>query len=440
MNRFLRRFLMPEGAEGGGGGTALAEPPSAPDSQADANADLMSFTAPDPDSITSAITGKLSEADPEPPKTEPTKTEPPPKKEDPAPPKAKGEPPAAQLRRELESSKRDLEAARAERDDFKKRFETGDPRLVEAQNAVKAKETELAESKKQIGEYERKLLMADPAVSKQLRDLDSTFNRDSEKFFGRVPELDQGALNGLVRKYAALPFGKAEYKEARAAFETEVNEALGGFEGQEHRKLDNVLSFVERTFDFVNERNTMEREVSTNAKKLAHESYVGGYKAKKEKVASLLKAASEVPDGLEKTDPWHPKVALQKLDAILTPEQVAQFDAKIDEYVQLVMTGVAPRSDEDYAGMTQDQIRESRANEMSSYEKAQDVAVDVMRNGLRALRRIPYLIKEIQRLSAKVKEDGEGTPPDPTKGEGSSGTGPDDVSTFKAPDLSNVSF
>lgn len=422
-----------DGAGGGGGGSAVADPPAAP---ANPSQDIIDFQAPDIHDVTEAIKTGGEPPDPATPPVKPDPKTPEPKpdpKPDPKAPKG-GEPPAAQLRRELEASKSELA-------ELKKKLEAGDPRLVEAQNAVKAKETEILDVRKRAEELERRVMMQDPNVNGKLREMDESYNRDAGKFYQRVPELDAGTFQALTTEYFKLPFGKEGYKEARAAFEQKVNERLGAEEGRDHRKLEQVMAFIERTHDFAHDREKLSKEVSTNARKLYADGQKKHFTTKVERVKSILSKAGEVPEDMASTNPLHPKVLLKNFDSVLTPEQIAAFDKGIEGWIQLVVAGVSPRSEEDYTGMTPEQIAESQREEAARVETARDHAVDVMYNGLRAMRRIPYLIKELQKARARLKEINPEPPPDPTSGEaGGNNPAPDDIRNFQAPDLSKVQF
>lgn len=423
------------GSPGGGGG--------------DPNAAIIDFRAPDIGDIGDILSGK-KDGDPSavPPAPKPGDGKPPVKKEPPAAPPAPkpgdppkpgtppAEPPVKQLRDELEAVKK-------ERDELKGTLEKGDPRLKAAEEAVKAKETEISEAKTKLAEYERKLAMADPAVTKELQEKDSAYDGTARKFYASVPELTGDQVHSFVRDFNALPFGKPEYKEARAAFEAKVNAALGGDDEREHRKLEKALGFIEQTHEYAVERPKLVSKIEGSALKLQAEAKVQKYTSKAASVRETLEAAKKIPDGLAQTDPFHPKIMLDLFSKNFAPEQLAEFEKGIPEFVELVAAGIKPRGEQDYAGMTPAQIAESQANESAKLESARKLSIDVMYNGLRALRLFPALVKDWQRLNAKVKEDGDGTPPDPTGGNGgdpNNAGDPNDLKNFKAPNLDSLTF
>jgi len=402
----------------------------------------MSFEAPDPDMVSAALSSGVS-ASPDPVKPPSAKT-PPEQKTTPATKsgetKPAGDPPAKQLRQELETRNSELEATRSELAELKKTLEAGDPRIVESQREVREAREALAEAKKQQEEYQRKLEMADPAVNAKLKELDSKFNADAGKFYGRVSEIPSAHVNALVAEYRKLPFGSPEYRQARLEFEQKVNLALGSEEGNEHRKLEATLDFIERQADFLKERYETEQHVQANSRKLILESDRTKYKSQKDRVSGLLAKAREVPEGMAATDPFHPKVAIKAFTDTL-PDKGESLTKGVPEFVEMVFAGMSPRSDEDYAGMSPEAISESKRNESERHEKARDLAVDVTFNGLKALRLFPSLVKEIQRLTEKLNEGRESLPPDPTRPPGT--TGGDDnaqLADFTAPDLDNINF
>ncbi len=431
--RPFKFMLAPDDA--GGGGAAVAEPAAASTD----NDQLMTFAPPNIDEVMAGIKAPGETA---PEVKAGTKAAPLAKKVEAATKveqkpaaqaKPAGEPPAAQLRKELD-------AARAERDSLKAQLEKGDPRLAEAQAAVKAKEEELKGINGRLTEYERRLQMASPAVQEKLTALDKGYDADANKFYTRVPEIDQASFNSILQDYAKLPFGKEGYKEARAAFEAKVNERLGGDEEREHRKLGAVIDFLERTYDFVGERDKTFKEVQANARKIQVDADKEVFGKAKTRINSLIEKARTIPEGMETTDPFHPRVALDTFAKALG-DGASKLDDGIPQFIEKVMAGIAPRTDEDYAGMTPEQIQESRQNEAQDLETSKDRAVEVMFNGLRALRLFPALVKDWQRLKARVKDDAEALPPDPTKPAGAAGGGEeDDLRSFKAPDLNKISF
>jgi hypothetical protein len=433
LNPFLLRVTMcffapPDDGGGAGGGAAVAEPPAT--GAPDGDADVLNFQMPDMGAALKEITGK--DVTPTPAPAKPPEKKDPPVVEKPAvekKPEPVKDPPAKQLRAELDSIK-------AERDELKKKLEAGDPRLVEAQNAVKAKEEEVADARKKLTEYEQQTIRQSDAVREPLRKLDEAYGRDATKFFRSVTEIDQSTLNSLVRTYAALPFGKPEYKEARAEFETKLNETLGGTEEREARKLGATLDFIERSWDWANERAQTEKEVNGKAAKIYSDAQTADYGKKRDFVRTNIEHAKAIPEDMEKTDPWHIKVLLDKFSKTMG-DKLPEFEKNIPEFVEQLFAGQAPRSEEDYAGMTPQQVEESRAAEAERHEKIRSTGIEITYNGLRAMRLFPALWKEYQRLAEKVKEKTDGDPPDPTRGTDGEPSADDDLRNFKPPAIPN---
>lgn len=413
----------PAGSEGtppaGGGG-------------GDPNADIISFTPPDIGNVSEILTGK---------KAGDTNT-PAPKGKDPAPPAAKTppaapaakDPPAKQLREELDAVKK-------ERDELKQTMEKGDPRLAQAEAAVKAKEAEIKGAQEKLADYERRLAMADPEVTKELVEKDGAYDATAGKFYSAVPELSRDQVHSLVREYNSLPFGKPEYKAARGEFEQKVNAALGAADGAEHRKLERALEFIERTHEFALERPKIVDKIQRSALELQRKAQEESWSKKNTSVKEALARAKQVPDGLSKTDPYHPKVMIDTFMKGFTPEQKAELEKGVEEYVELVASGLKPRGDQDYAGMTPEKIAESKANEKERLEKARTLSIDVMYNGLMAMRMFPSLVKDWQRLNAKLKTDAEGNPPDPSGNDGGQGgKDADNIREFRPPNLNDLKF
>lgn len=420
----------PEGGDpsGGGGG-------------GDPNADIMSFAAPDIGDVAALIGDTSPPPDPaKPPAPKPAPPAPkpptPPAPKPPTPPvkPPAGDPPAKQLREELDAVKR-------ERDELKAKFETGDPRIKQAEDAVKAKETEIAEARTKLADYEKRLAMSDPAVTKELADKDTTYNGDAGKFYSSVPELESAQVHAFVKELNALPHGTPEYRKARAEFEQKVNLALGGTEDSEHRKLERALAFIEKTHEYAVERPKLVEKIEGSALKLKHEADMSSYEKQHADVRARIAAAKQVSDELRAENPTHPRVMLDTFIKAMKPEQVSEVEAGIGEYVELVTAGVRPKTDADFAGMSASQIREARQEESLRLQAARESLPDVLVTGLRALRFLPALVKDWQRLQAKVKEEDAAAPPDPTGGgDPAAPTGEDGLKDFRPPSLADLNF
>lgn len=430
--KIRRNFLFFAPDEGGASGAVMDAPPAA-DTGGD---DLATMSAPDLDMTEAFLSDKTDVAPQAGTKPTPDKpAEPAPKPEAKKPeqqpqpekktgkPAPTGEPPAAHLRKELD-------AVRAERDDLKNRLGAGDPRVKEMEEAVKAKENELAEIRKEAETYRQKALLQDPTVAEELAKIEKPYNEQATRFYRSVPEIDQDSIYALGRQYLALPFNSPEYAVARREWEEKVNERLGGSEGVEHRKLASTLQFIEDTVEFTNRYQEAKQYVQQNAHKIAFDGQVKAWTDKHSTVTSLIKQAREVPEGMEQTNPLHPKVVLNKTLSVLKPEQRAKLEDGVEDFMKLALAGVKPRSEGDFAGMTPAQIKEAKANEQARYEKAFNHLADVGTNGMIALRLLPSLYKEIQRLQARVGEEVADAPPAPGSVAGGSETA-DDLATFK---------
>lgn len=404
----------------------------------DPNADILSFTPPDIGNVGDIITGK-KDGDlnaPAPgvtPEPKPAPKEPAPKPGAAPSKAAPAEPPAKQLRDELEAVKK-------ERDELKTKYEAGDPRLKEVERAVKEKEDEIKEAKTKLADYERRLAMADPAVTKELQVKDTEYDGAAQKFYSSVPELTTPQVHSLVREFDKLPFGKDGYREAREAFEAKVNLALGAAEGAEHRKLERALEFIERSHEYAVERPRLVSEIEKSALQLKTKAEIESFSKQQAAVRERIAQAKTVPEDLRASQPFHPRVMLDTFSKALSPEQNADLENGLSEYVELIAAGVRPKTDADFVGMSPQQIHEARSQDLERMEMAKASLPDVLFQGLKALRLFPALVKDWQRLSAKVKED-EINPPDPTLGgDPAAGGDPNDLKSFKAPDLATLQF
>jgi hypothetical protein len=253
-----------------------------------------------------------------------------------------------------------------------------------------------------------------------------------------VPELDSTAINQLVTEFHDLPRGKpSEYKAARLAFEAKVNAALGGSDEIEHRKLGKLsTSSSARTNSRSSGRGWNTRS-SLPRRKLKHDSEIAAYTKQQAAVRERLAKAKEVPDDLRAQQPYHPRVMLDTFSKVMTPEQLGDLEQGIPEFVELVTAGVRPRTDADFAGMSAKQVQEARQEEQARLEVAKEALPDVLSNGLRALRLFPVLVKEYQRMRAKLGEDKEAAPPDPTAAGGGGGgaAGGDDLKELQLPTI-----
>lgn len=393
-------------------------PPSDP-----GNADIMNFEAPDLGASLEGIVGGSSPAPAPAPAAPPAASKPgDPPKPAPAAPKP-GDPPAKQLRDELERTKAELAEARAT-------MEKGDPRLKDLETERDAIKAQIKERDDKLADYEKKLAIADPAVTKELSQRDEAWGKEAAKFFTSVPELDPRVVHTLATELHNLPFNTPEYRDARAAWEAKVNTALGAQDGAEHRKLARALEHIEKHHDWAVERPGIEKRIMDSSAKLQTEARISEYTGRSEFVKNSLAAAKEIPDALRKSDPYHAKVMIESFEKSMKLEDVTKLTAGIPEFIELAFAGPPPFREEDYVGQTPEQIAESRARQEERHTKARAAAVDVSYNGLRALRLFPALIKEIQRLREKVKDDVDTTPPDPTGGVPGAGASSDDVKNF----------
>jgi predicted nucleic acid-binding Zn-ribbon protein len=406
------------GGAGGGGGDSSGA--SGGDSGGD---DILTFEAPDPEAIAAEISGKGQKQQTPPPKTPPAK---PPVTPPTKPPTGKEEP-VAQLRNSYEALKK-------EHEELKKTYAAGDPRLKTIESERDAAKKELDEAKRRNEEFETKLALSNPAVVKELKDLDDGYHKEAERFYRGVPEIDHGTVSQLVKEYTGLPFNKPEYLEARAKFEAKVNEALGGDENNFSRRLEKTLEWIEKSAEFSHERPKIVAKVQGNARKLQVEAETKGFGERKTHVSGLIQKALSVPEGMEKTDPHHPQVVLKRFDEGLTPEQVSQFDKGIVEFVELAVNGVPPRTEADYAGLNQQQIAERQQAESTRVQAAKDHLVNISVNGLRALRRLPTLYAMLAKYKELAGQRREGAPPDHGSGDNGDGSG-DDLRDFKPPEI-----
>lgn len=428
-----------DGAGASGGASApVIEAPVVDNGGADA--DLIDFAAPDIGDIGNVLKngGDLPKAgskkkEPE-PKNEP-ETNPEPKKgaKEPKNTDSKGEPAVASLRKAYESLK-------AEHEELKKTHSAGDPRVKALEAERDSARKDLEDARKRVTEHEERSLLGNPAVRKQLDDMDSEYNSKAGRFYSRTPELDHPTVQRLTQQFARLPFGTPQYKEAFAQFEQIVDEALGGDGVTTHRKLQSTMDWIEETYDFAKRRPQVERDIHSNARKLFTESQTREYTSRRDHISSLIKRAGEVPEEMEKTDPFHPRVVLKQFDSGLSEEQIAKLDANIPEFIHLAINGVAPRSEADYVGMTPEQIQESQARESQRIQMAKDHMVDALHLGMRAARRIPYLIKELAKYKELANKNAQAEPPEPGNGGDSSPSEEDDLQNYKAPDLNKLSF
>lgn len=428
--RLTRAFMFPDNATGGGGdggaggaapaggdgggGAAAAPPDGAPP----IDPDLVSFEAPDITAALGDITGKKPDPAPVPPKTPAA-----PKAPDPKPPT---EPPAAQLRKEYDALKQQLAAA-------EEKLKVGDPRIKALEDKLAAKESEFSASQKAIADYEKKLAMADPRVTAPLRKLETDYDAKAGKFYTRVPDLDTGRVNQLLGEYVKLPFGKPEYREARADFEKKVNEALGGTEDREHRKLNDALGFIEDTFDFYKERNTLNAEVDKNALNLAREGARADYQGKVEFTRETITAVKALPAVLEKSNPFHPIVTISKFLEAVGPDEAKKLTEGLEEAAEAAEAGIAPRRDEDLANLSAEQRREQMEADAQADVRTRKQRVVAQYYGGIMFRAFPSLYKDWLRL--KERESKEVLPPDPTGGNGNGNPNTDDLASFAAPPI-----
>lgn len=336
--------------------------------------------------------------------------------------KPPGEGVAGQLRTELN-------AVKLERDELKERLGKEDPRVKALDEEVKAAAGKLAAADKRLKEYETKLALADPAVTEKLRVMDSDFDTKAGRFYESVPEMNADAVTQLAREYHKLPFNTPEYKDALAAFEAKVNAELGGDETTESRKLDKALGFIQDFRQYSLDRNRTQKEVQDSALKLKRDSEVQKFTGERTWISKALAEADKLPEGMAETSPFHPRVMLANFKQQMPPETVAAVSKGIPEYINLVLAGPKPSTEEDYAGLSEQQIQEFEAEKQQKYTSARRTAVDVMHNGLLALRIVPSMMKEIARLKDMLKQ-APTAPPDPTK-PGDAKPGEDDIAAYE---------
>lgn len=400
-------------ADGGGGGAAGGDAGAAGGQGGDGAGEFDGFKPP----ALGEVDFSKAEPAPAPKPGDPKPGDPKPGDPPPADPKkGKGTPQPKAPDGSPAALRAELDALKKEKSDWEAKSKIDDPRIAAAIAERDKFKTDHEAAAKQIADYEKRLLLADPAVRQKLEAFDLEYQKKAGKFYTSVPSMDQNRVHALAQEYAKLPFNKPEFAKALEDFEGKVNLALGGTDEKEHRALERTLDWIRDNVDSSSERAKLSKEVTENAEKIARDAQVQGYQSTKKGVDDLLKAAFEVPENL--TDPTHPRVALKTFDTALTPEQIAAIDKDIPEFVRLVFAGTPPRSDADFAGMQPDQIREIRQREAANELKARHHAVDIMANGLRALRRFPTLMKELARLRDRVKETAAGDPGADGGGEG----------------------
>lgn len=419
-------FLMFLAADtGGAGGAATAEAPAAPDTGS-ADDPISSITSYEPPAIDLGEgagrafgAGDTPSNEPAPApaqkKEEPKPKEPPKEQKD-----AKGEPPAAQLRRRLQevekerdektgSLTKEIETLRAERDTLRDNH----PRVKEIDQELAAARKELQEVKARAEDYEKRALLSDPYVAKEVVELQEKFKGEQGRFFQRVPELAPAQVHSLLLAYENLPFGQPEYREKRQEFESQVEEALGS-----SRKVDTVLDFLEGCREYDRNLRQTVQSVQKDAFKRKFDGERQDYEKKATRVKDLIAKAVAVPEGLEQSHPYHPRVALSKLDAALGQDKVQELDKGISDFVLRVMAGMAPRADEDYGNLPPEKIKAAKDDDQQRWERDRDVAVQMLVEGERWRRRGPGLVKELQRLYEVLGSREKAVPPDPTSNGG----------------------
>lgn len=437
-------FFAPDA--GGGGGAAVAEaPPETVEVIAhgeDANAEIMNFEPPDPGAVERAIKS-VGEEPPQAGTKKPVEAKASGKPEEKVPtvpvkpadktkPDQKGEPPVALLRKELETLK-------TERDELKQRLDAGDPRVKEKEVEITAARTELQQAKERAEELQRQIVSRKAADAPEVKKIEAEYDEKAGNFYDRMASLrvkiSQQKVIELVQEMAGIRRGD---DNALDAFTQKVNSALGAEEDAQHPQLERTLDFLQETKKYLISRNEKIGEITKNSDDFEVSRAAKHYTGVRSRVDALLLKAREVPDGMAETNPTHPAVVLDKIRKEMGDKN-AEFEKGIDEFTRLVVAGTAPRSAKDYVGMTEDQIREARIAEAAKVEQVRDYAVNVLPNGLYALRVLPHLVRELSRLRAKAGEDVEAQPPDPSKSrEESKGGEGDELSTFKAPTINDI--
>lgn len=438
------------------GGATVAEPPASGTPNApldgsiadtDPNASILDFAPPDTGDVMDAIKG-ISTKEPlagtkpkgegkkKPDESQPTNDPTPSKKPDGQQKKA-DEPPANLLRKELETTKTNLTALTKERDELKTRLDAGDPRVKELTAQIESEKKERESIKTKLDEYEREKITQNAENHPDVKAILSEFNREADRFYRRGVKTDHGTMMKLAADMTKLPFGKPEYADARAEFEKTVNLALGGTDEQPHRHLDAAMEFLDKANEFGDRHARKLAEVREQ-----NDEYVFGqgdaqYKTFRKQVDDKIAEAKTVPDD---ADERHPRWAVNKFMEQLG-DKSGDIDKGIEEFARLVMVGMPPRSKKELAALSPQQIAEMQQRDLKIVNEARAVAPEILFNGTRALRLFPILIKELSRLRAKVGEDVDANPPDPTRQKADeTPKDDDDLTQLKPPSLDDLDF
>lgn len=414
---FVRIFFNADGVPGGTD-APVAEPHA---STADAIAsELEDFTPPDLNAL--GDTPKPGEKPP----TEPKKEEKPPEPKKPEEPKQPDkkttEPPAKQLRDELERT-------RKERDDFKAKFENH-PKVKELEASIAERTKELESLKAEAEKTRKELDIRDPLASSKLRDHQQKFDQEFTRSIEFVPEIE-GNYQQLVGEFANLPRNDREqYRTALAEFEQKVEEAVGG------RKFAAAMDLIRKGHDFVQEHNSLRKEVTENASKIAYEARSTEWQKYDGEVSSILQGALEVPEDLEDSDPYHPALFLKRTLAEVPEEKQKETLSKIDTYLRRVFAGPKPKTEADFMGLSPKEIQERLAAEGAAHSKAKQEAVRIMKNGMLALTLMRPFLADYAKLRERVAKEAEEIPPNPNGGGDTPAAESDDLSTYTPPAIS----
>lgn len=430
------------GGGGGAGGAAVAAPPAGGEGGGDGDSAIMDFTAPNIDDVAAHLSKKGSDTpEPKPGDKKPAaKPAPAVKKEEPKP--GEGGEPVAKLREGYEALKK-------EHEELKAKHGAGDPRVKVLEAERDAARAEHAAEKKRVEEFEHRRLMSDEAIAEQMKPFDQPYDEKATRFY-RTVEISHPIVKALTVEYSKLPPGTdPNYHKQRAELAKVVNRTLlkdkwnaeDVDSNPQHPDLAKTMDWLEETYQFAIARDRKWKEVSGNARKIVEEGELKGFRGRKTDFDKRLDDALKVPDGLDKTDPAHPKVMMAAFDKILKPEEVTALDKGIREFVELAVLGTSPRTAADYVGMTPEAVAQSKAAEAQRVELAKAYVPDALFNGIRALRRVPTLMKLLAKYQARLGEKIDGEPPDPNNpggGGGDDDEAGDDLANFKAPDLSKL--
>lgn len=402
---------------GGGGGTAVLDKPITPPKVEAGTGgggggdpgeiDIMNYVAPTP-------TNDIFEGEDDPTPPPAAKKQEPSKKADPSPDAKKPATPApladnapANLIRARLKEVESTSAAKIAELERQLGEAKSDPRIDQLTKRLEAAQKEYEAAGKQRDDYESKLLVHNPHVSKKLRELESSFNEDWKATMEIVPGL-QPQYRQLLDEFAALPRGKDDYAEKLQSLKAKLREDFA-------EDMPTVFAALQKGLKFRQDHAKMGEDIQRDARGMMHAEQEKSWKEKHEAFEKEYPTYFEPPVDAADKDPLNVKYFLKEFEAGLPKEEVEKVNHNVKLFVDRVLHGAQPRRREDFPDLDDKGAKAEMDRIEGLVGEDRQKARALFSLSLKWMMFARPVIAEIMRQKKEGKKERDATPPDPTK-------------------------